>query len=192
MPATTSAVYNSLLRELLDAAPVNELGPGSPQERQRSALRSLSFSQLLAPHPVADRAMATACCAGLWLRFDFLDEAHSLSQAIESHEGNYWHAIMHRREPDFGNAKYWFRRVGAHAVHPALHVRAREVAGLASLPGDARFLLEQDAWDAFAFVDLCEIALDAAPPLHNLCKHVQLCEWELLFDYCYRRAGGLD
>src|ERR1041384_5983899 len=51
---------------------------------------------------------------GLYLRFNFLDKSHTVSQGIHSVEGSYWHAIMHRREPDYSNSKYWYRRVPAH------------------------------------------------------------------------------
>ena len=70
-------------------------------------------------------------------------------------------------------------------------MRAREVAGVEKLGADAKLLIEQNDWDPLAFVDLCEIGLDGAPPIHKLCKRVQLCEWELLFDYCYRMAAGI-
>ena len=66
--------------------------------------------------------MALACMAGLWLRHDFLDESHRISQDLENPSGSYWHGIMHRRELDFSNAKYWFRRVGMHRVFEPLWV----------------------------------------------------------------------
>ena len=46
----------------------------------------------------------------LWL-YGFLDESHSIAQGIDSAEGSYWHALMHRSEGDFSNSKYWYRRV---------------------------------------------------------------------------------
>ncbi|MDQ2798984.1 MAG: hypothetical protein M3Y13_05000 [Armatimonadota bacterium] len=52
--------------------------------------------------------------AGLHLLNDDLATSHALSQ---SHEGeplaDYWHAIIHRREGDYGNSRYWFGRVGS-------------------------------------------------------------------------------
>ena len=132
--------------------------------------------------------MAAACLAGLWLRFDCLDESHRISQDIETPTGSYWHGIMHRREGDFGNAKYWFRRVGEHPVFEPLGAAARELAGQRP-PRAARFLAEQPGWDPFAFVDLCQQAV-AAAELGPLAVAVQQREWELLWDFCYR--GAID
>ena len=64
--------------------------------------------------------MAEGCLAGLWLLYDFLDESHTISQSLDTLEGSYWHGIMHRREPDYENAKYWFRRVPVHPIHAEL------------------------------------------------------------------------
>ncbi len=50
---------------------------------------------------------------GLHLLNDDLAASHPLSQ---QHEGeplaDYWHAIIHRREGDYGNSRYWLGRVG--------------------------------------------------------------------------------
>jgi hypothetical protein len=50
--------------------------------------------------------------AGIWLYVDDLERSHLISQNIHTSEGSYWHGVMHRREGDFSNAKYWFRQAG--------------------------------------------------------------------------------
>ena len=52
--------------------------------------------------------------AGLWLYVDDLDRSHTICQGIDDETGSYWHGIMHRREGDFSNSHYWFRKVGNH------------------------------------------------------------------------------
>ena len=116
--------------------------------------------------------------SGLWLYFSCFDECHSVCQDLPSAEGSFWHAILHRQEPDAGNASYWFHRVGRHAIFPALAARARELG----FPGNG------DSWDPFAFVDFCERARKAGGNTaeHRTALAVQLAEWQLLFDYCAR------
>jgi len=113
------------------------------------------------------QAERTAVAAGLHLLYDDLDGSHSLSQTIEgrgkNHNGDYWHAIMHRREPDYGNAKYWFRRVGAHPVLAELPAVLERVATEAASPELGRWqnrLVKHGTWDPFAFVDACETAAE--------------------------------
>lgn len=49
----------------------------------------------------------------LHLLNDDLGAAHPLAQATEGDPlGDYGHAIVHRREGDYDNARYWFRRIG--------------------------------------------------------------------------------
>ncbi len=183
-----SATYSSAVVALLENAPVNELGPGRANSVQQKALSELTPEKLVAPHRIADQEMVQACLAGLWLRHDFLHESHEISQEIHNSTGSYWHAIMHRREPDFSNSKYWWRRVGQHPVFNMLQPAARELA--ASAPGvkQASILLSQSSWEPYRFVDLCETAHAGDEPLRDLCMAVQTREWELLFEYSYRRA----
>ena len=47
-----------------------------------------------------------------WLYLDELDRAHEVCQAMPDEIGAHLHAIVHRREGDFSNALYWYRRAG--------------------------------------------------------------------------------
>jgi len=131
----------------------------------------------LFPHARAPEA----ALAGLYLYFSCLDEAHQIAQSVETADGSYWHAIMHRQEPDAGNAGYWFRRVGRHPVFSDLHGEAGRIA--AAHP-DAGVRLA-DRWDPFAFIDLCEKARgEAGSELEAMAREIQRVEWQLLFHHC--------
>ena len=75
--------------------------------------------------------------AGLHLLNDDIHNCHNIAQEHENPDGNYWHAILHRREPDYWNSKYWYKRVGN---HPVIQQMKNEEVG----------------WDPFEFVDQCE------------------------------------
>jgi hypothetical protein len=178
--------YAPVIAELLRDPWVPPLDAGVANHEVRARLETLSCNDVFAPWRVRDAGMADACRAGLWLYHNFLDESHQISQDLHTPTGSYWHALMHRREPDFSNAAYWFRRVGSHPVFEAL---CRDAAKLAAdAPPAAGFLHTQSAWDPFAFVDLCAAALAGRAPCEALCQQIQKREWELLFDWCYRQA----
>jgi hypothetical protein len=181
--------YSPRIAELLREERLNPLGPGRPNENTRPLLAGLSPEAAFAPHAIRDGDLAAACLAGLWLYHDFIDESHSLSQDIHTPEGSYWHGLMHRREPDFSNSKYWFRRVGRHPVFEPLQQATAELA--AGQPDKAAaFLTTQVQWDPFAFIDLCEQAETGKVNLEILCRRIQQREWQQLFDWCYRGAIG--
>ena len=83
---------------------------------------------------------------------------------------------MHRREPDAFNSKYWWRKVGAHPVPMQLVEQAPSLGYSYTNPQD--------------FVDFCERVRGTASADEETAKRVQLLEWRLLFDHCYRAAIG--
>jgi hypothetical protein len=181
--------YGLVFAELIPENRLRPLGPGLADGAMRATLEGCTLEAAFAPQRIHDWDMAQGCLAGLWLIHDFLDESHTNSQALDTSTGGYWHGLMHRREPDFDNAKYWFRRVGRHPVFEPLREAAAEIAGATETGPAANFLTTQTAWDPFAFVDLCRECIDSSSPLETLCRQIQQREWEILFDYCYQQAG---
>lgn len=176
------SAYGPVFAELLSCDRRRALDAGRPETAARQRLEAATLAAAF-PTPVADRDMAACCLAAVWLLHDFLDESHSISQQVDTPAGSYWHGIMHRREGDFSNAKYWFRRVGAHPIYDELGPRLTEVA-----PSLAARLAPRGRFDPLAMVDAVQAALSSERELEAACRAVQQLEWELLFDHCHRAA----
>src|SRR4051812_37559918 len=162
---------------------------GEGNRQAAEVLRSLAPDTLFTK-PVVSRPDAEALLSGLWLWHDWLDSSHTLSQSIHTPTGSFWHAIMHRREGDFSNAKYWYARCVGHPVLGSMAPYANDI--LHPLPADKSLLrLVRNGWDANAFVDLVqEVDNRPADLRHNAAVTLQKLEWRLLFDYCMRAASG--
>jgi len=145
-------------RPLFDALPLGQamtrlicpMHGGTPEQVQL-------VESIVAQPAVAGRP---ALVAALWLYIDELDRSHSVSQSIDNPTGSYWHGIMHRREGDFGNSHYWFRKTGD---HPAM----------AHIPN----------YDAHAFIDEVESAQRSGEGQDALVQK-QRQEWQTLFVWC--------
>jgi hypothetical protein len=123
--------------------------------------------------------------SALFLWNDNLKRAHELAQETETQTGSYLHGVMHRREPDYPNSKYWFRRVGHHPAMDGLREAALEV--MKGAPVLLEALGEKKKWDAFRMVDWCEEA-ESDPKLRELLERLQAREIEALADFCLRQA----
>lgn len=119
------------------------------------------------------------CVAAVWLFSDFLDESHTVSQSIPGQEGSYLHGIMHRREGDFSNAKYWFRKAGQLEFFESLanQIQADSVV----LPILRKEMAE---FDPFALTDL--VASQTPETIESL-ERVTFLELFAVFDLCFRR-----
>jgi hypothetical protein len=114
--------------------------------------------------------------AGLYLYCLCWDDAHTTADAVENADGYFWHAIVHRQEPDPANSAYWFRMTGAHPIFPQL---AEQAADTGYQTGRT--------WNPFDFIEFCEAARTRpGSDDEHLAMKVQLMEWRLLFDHCVR------
>jgi hypothetical protein len=160
------------------------LGPGRPQQALAGSLQEADPNGWKRRAGALSADAAACCMAGLWLWNGFLEDSHSLSQSIHTPEGSWWHGIMHRREPDPGNASYWFRRVGDHPLAGPLADGVRAQLAGRDVPVAASWLQTADRWDAFRFIDLCEQARGRGGLLEQLIREVAAIEWYVLFDFC--------
>jgi len=156
-----------------------------PPRRPKLA-KAMSEPSLAALFPDAGRPARLALAAGLLQVHDFWDASHNAAQEAddlgEQAFSAFWHGIAHRREPDAGNAQYWFRRVGRHPLLAPLGVAARDL--LIERRRDdlaERLTTRQGTWEPNAFIVLTDSALRGGPET-TICRQLQRLEMALLLD----------
>ncbi|WP_100407394.1 hypothetical protein [Bacillus solitudinis] len=88
-----------------------------------------------------------AATSGLLLWNDDLVKSHNISQDLSNEIGSFWHGLMHRREGDFSNAKYWYSKVGDHPVYDSLYEKAWQLSEV---------VRPWEKWDPYQFIDAVE------------------------------------
>ena len=169
------------IRSLLETSTPPELGPGPrPGIKSQAQLRGpldLALSSIQLP---ADKTDLIRALILLW--HDHLEPAHVLAQSIDNADGAFVHGIMHRREPDYGNAAYWFRHVGNHAAFAEI---AQGVNNLKDQEKLQARLLTNGRWNPFAFIDACQSVAGRsnAGAEIKILQQVQRNETEALLQY---------
>ena len=170
-----------------------EVGPGRP-EITISALRPAVRH---AARQLASSGELEKCLeSGLLLLWDHTEESHEISQTMEG-RGNprtadYWHGIMHRREPDAGNATWWFRKVGRHPVLGQLGAGLlswlQQMQATPTMITVARGLLRSDqSFDPFRMIELSTVALRRpGSDEDNTARMVQYLEMLVLLRFCLK------
>src|SRR5262245_3566808 len=91
------------VKALLASPELPGLGPGPRQGiRSRAELESALTNIFAGSTVSSERQELVRALVLLW--HDHLDAAHTIAQDIENRDGSFVHGIMHRREPDYGNA----------------------------------------------------------------------------------------
>lgn len=173
------AINLSELKKWVPESQELDLGSGSPSNEMRANLEELENG--IVPADLLDPEMVQCCYSAIWLFHDFLDESHNISQQIHSPAGSYLHGIMHRREGDYSNAKYWFRKSGKQSWFPELEARIE--ADLEIEAGSrARFAA---SFDPFELVDAVSATISRSDSAEKRSLK-RISYWELLtiFDNC--------
>ena len=146
---------------------IDTAGPASLDARVRPAARSAAqvrseVSRLLGEPPAQTGVRRTELILALALLWhDRLGEAHALVQEREGDaDADLLHALLHRREGDYGNAKYWFSAAGAHPTFPALAAEAQA----RTLPA----LTQGGTWSPASMVEAVRLACTASAPAEAL------------------------
>ena len=123
---------------------------------------------------------------------DALHECHEIVQDLIGPTGSFWHAIMHRREGDFSNAKYWYARCADHRAGRIISAMARDVVGR-KIADNAILRIVGGEYNPDALVDLVR-ELDGIEegPRYEAAVRIQQLEWEALFQYCAYEAAGAE
>jgi hypothetical protein len=151
--------------------------PGHPDMLRK--IRAAKEEDLTGGAVLADSGYPRLIRAGLLYAYDAIDECHRIVQEIPSDLASYWHGMVHRREGDFENARYWFRRTGTLGVFGEMHAKSAEVSSLMG---------RQENWDPYLFVGQCEQARFGGDVNQKELVALQQLEFEVMFDQLWRGA----
>jgi hypothetical protein len=149
-------------------------------------LMTTSRDELFYPEKVKQKSFADATVSGLLLWNDCEQEAHTLAQNIDTPEGSYFHAIIHRREPDIWNSDYWFKRTGAHPVFPLIYDFVKKSAPENTI----KKILKTSSWEPEVFNKAVEEAQNTGNTVDSDLIKIQHAELLFLIAHSYRHTIG--
>ena len=136
--------------------------PEPPHLTMKPRAGTLSIAEVnakietLLGHSAMGRQERELARATVLLWHDHFDAAHEIAQDVENADGSLLHGILHRREPDYGNARYWFRRVGRHRSFECIAGKLKVIFSKAPDDLVAKQIVANDQWHPLTFVDFLE------------------------------------
>jgi hypothetical protein len=176
------AIFSDFVsRMLLRPETLHKLLAGDPDEPQTVIrIREATDDDLLGEAQLKSKPHLHLIRAELFLLFDDLEESHTIVQDSNLDVASYLHGILHRREGDFDNARYWFRRSGTLPFFDELHSKS------------AKFLddfAKQLGWDPYLFTYHCEQNKFGDDSFTKDLVQIQRAEFETVLDYTWRQAA---
>jgi len=165
-------LQEDLLRKLIPTE------PSDPELVLR--IRAADDATLSGDKTPGNPAVFSLIRGALFYAADAIHDAHKIFQDAPGDLGSYWHGMMHRREGDFDNARYWFRRAGVLPFFGTLHRAASEHSSV---------MARQLNWDPYLFTGECEQARFGETENLKSLSALQRAEFEVLFDYCWRQSA---
>lgn len=163
-------LHDDLLRRLLPTESFNPMLVVRVREADDATL---------AGGPIGQPEAFLLVRGALFYALDALHDAHVLFQKGSGDLDAYWHGMVHRREGDFENARYWFRRAGELPFFGSLHHAASNTSELVA---------RQMNWDPYLFTGQCEQARYGEPELVREMAALQRIEFDTVFEYTWRQS----
>ena len=142
-------------------------------------IREVDDARIFGPQTLAPDAPVALVRVGLFYYHNALDDSHKQAAKSAGDIAAYWHGMVHRREGDFENARYWMRRAGEQPVFQEMQARASD---------GSPHMSRQPNWDPFLFIHLCEQYKYGETEYKKELGHLQRVELAAIFDYVWRRC----
>ena len=176
------ARYTALIDRVLAGDLLEKLIPSEPgHAASLRAVRDATDEDLTGGNPSAACEAVALVRAALLYAHDAVDEAHRIAQDGATGAASYLHGMIHRREGDFDNARYWFRRAGRLGFFDDLH------QAVSNFSPD---MAKQLNWDPYLFTGLCEQDKFGDRDLRTELVALQRSEFEAFFDSVWRKLAG--
>ncbi|MCL6593998.1 MAG: hypothetical protein K6T31_08490 [Alicyclobacillus sp.] len=170
------AVWKDILNHLDQRQPLPPLRVDTVWDEALSEeIERLTGTELVGEGALSHQVQSTR--AGLLLWNDDVARAHVHAQALTDATGSYWHALVHRREGDYENARYWFRNVGTHPVYASVYRQASRLWAPCQTWG---------TWQPERFIEAVAHAVTVGEQTHpeaESLRRIQVVEFSFLLRY---------
>ncbi len=180
-PSMNRRYPDFIQRTLLHEGTLDDPLPKEPTSYERVIrLREADDAAVFGGLALLPGAPAALVRAGLFYFHNALEDSHKQAQSVDGDPAAYWHGMIHRREGDFDNARYWMRRAGEQPGFQEMHgprQRRRPAHGppaeLGPLP---------------VHRTLCEQYRYGEAEYKKEIGHLQRVEFAVMFDYVWRQC----